>query len=449
VNSPWVNDANAALLTDLYELTMLQAYFESGANETAVFDLFMRRLPPMRNYFVACGLEHVLTYLETLSFSADAVEYLQSLGQFTPAFLASLRDFRFAGDVYAVPEGTVVFPQEPLVEVVAPLPQAQIVETFLMNQIQIATITASKASRVVYAAKGRSVVDFGLRRMHGADAAMKAARAYYIAGVDATSNVLAGKTFDLPVSGTMAHSYIQSFVDELEAFRSFLHSYPDAIILVDTYDTIRGVRHVVELAKQLGPDFRASGVRLDSGDLLELSRQARSVLDEAGLGRLKIYASGDLDEYAIDRLLQAGAPVDGFGVGARMGTSSDAPYLDTAYKLVEYAGRPTMKLSKDKRTLPGRKQVFRRRSDGTPSEDVIGLANEKVEGEPLLEKVMENGRRTTPSESIVRCRSRCQIEVGSLPALVRALGSAQPAYRVSVSPGLTKLQEELSRDLAQ
>src|SRR5262245_32220254 len=294
---PWVDDSNAALLTDLYELTMLEAYFQAAMNKTAVFDLYVRRLPPNRNYLIASGLEHVLHYLETFSFSVDAIVFLRSLGRFTDGFLESLRKFRFTGDVYAVSEGTAVFENEPIVEVIAPLPQAQILETFLMNQIHLSTMAASKAARVVSAARGRSVVDFGLRRMHGTDAGMKQARAFYIAGIHSTSNVLAAQAFDIPVSGTMAHSYIQSFDDELDAFRQFVRSYPDTIILVDTYDTLGGVRHLIELARELGSAFRVSAVRLDSGDLLNLARQTRQLLDTANLGGVKIFASSDLDEY--------------------------------------------------------------------------------------------------------------------------------------------------------
>jgi nicotinate phosphoribosyltransferase len=432
----WVTDANAVLLTDFYELTMLEAYFQSGANDIAVFDLCVRRLPPVRQYLIACGLDHVLSYLETLSFSPNAIAYLGSLGKFTKPFLDSLRNFRFTGDVYAVPEGTVIFPDEPILEVVAPLPQAQIIETFVMNQIQLATMAASKASRVVFAAQQRPVIDFGLRRTHGTDAGMKAARAFYIAGISATSNVLAGQVFGIPVSGTMAHSYIQSFENEVEAFRSFLHTYPDAILLVDTYDTLRGVQRVIDLSRELRQECQVSGIRLDSGDLLHLAQQSRRLLNESGFENIKIYASSDLDEYAIDRLLQSGAPLDGFGVGTRMATSSDAPYLDMAYKLVEYAGRHTMKLSEHKRTLPGRKQVFRERRGAKFAGDVIAVASEKVEGEPLLIKFMENGRRLRSPETLEECRSRCKSELNHLPEVQRGLSESQSAYPVVVSPEL-------------
>src|SRR5262245_34574032 len=283
MTNPWVHDSNAALLTDLYELTMLQSYFDEGMNDLAVFDLFVRRLPPNRNYLVACGLEHVLHYLETLAFSPEGIAYLRSLRRFSEAFFESLAAFRFTGDVFAAPEGAVVFANEPLIEVVAPLPQAQIIETFLMNQIQMASLAASNAARVVSAAGGRSVVDFGARRMHGADAAIKEPRAFYIGGVDSTSNVLAGALWNIPVSGTMAHSYVLAFDSEIEAFRRFLRTYPDAILLVDTYDVRQGVQHVIDLARESGSAFQVAGVRLDSGGLAAEAFEVRRQLDHAGL----------------------------------------------------------------------------------------------------------------------------------------------------------------------
>lgn len=445
MTSHWVDDSNAALVTDFYELTMLQAYFDAGMNDTAVFDLFVRRLPPNRNYLVACGLEHVLHYLETLYFSSQALDYLASLDRFSNAFVKSLADFKFTGDVYAMPEGTVVFPNEPIIEVVAPIPQAQLIETFVMNQIQLSTLAASKAARVVTAARGRQIVDFGLRRMHGADAGIKAPRAFYIAGVNATSSVAAGRMFGLPVSGTMAHSFVQAFESELDAFRSFVKSHPGGVLLIDTYDTLKGVQHVIDLARELGSAFHVSGVRLDSGDLAELSKQVRKMLDDAGLHHLKIFASSSLDEYVIEELLSAGAPFDGFGVGAHMATSQDAPFLDTAYKLVEYAGRPTMKLSLHKSNLPGRKQVFREKTNGKAKRDVIGLADEHLGGEPQLLKFMENGRRVGPPEPVDASRTRCSAEIRVLPEALLSLDSADPIYPVEISPNLARLRDDLSR----
>jgi nicotinate phosphoribosyltransferase len=438
MNPRWVGDSNPALLTDLYELTMLQSYFAEGMNDVAVFDLFVRRLPATRNYFVACGLEHVLDYLEEIAFSEENLEYLRSLSRFTDPFLASLRDFRFTGNVYAVPEGTVIFQNEPVLEIVAPLREAQLVETFVMNQIQLATMAASKAARVVCAARGRSVVDFGVRRMHGTDAGIKEPRAFYLAGVDATSNVLAGQVYGIPLSGTMAHSYIQAFDDELEAFRRFARSYPTAILLIDTYDTRKGAEHVIQLARELQLDFRVSGVRLDSGDLAAGAVEVRSMLDRAGLREVKIFASSSLDEYEIERLVAVGAPIDGFGVGTHMATSSDAPFLDTAYKLAEYAGHPKLKLSESKTTLPGRKQVFR-----SLAGDTIGLRDETIAGRPLLVQVMVGGERVQPQESLQSCRERCRREIASLPQTLLSLTKADVPYRVDVSPELLRLKDQV------
>ncbi len=388
---PWIDDGNAALLTDLYQLTMLQAYWRDGQTDEAVFDLFVRRLPEHRDFLLACGLDDVLRYLESFRFSPAALAYLDSLDCFAGEFLEFLAKLRFEGDVHAVPEGTTIFADEPIIEVVAPLPQAQLVETFLLNQVSFQTMVASKAARVVAAAEGRPVVEFGLRRLHGTDAGMKAARAAYIAGVGATSNVLAGMVYGIPVAGTMAHSYIATHDSELDAFRAFATQYPDSILLVDTYDTIEGVRNVIRLAKDADTDFRVRAVRLDSGDLATLAAATRELLDDAGLDHVEIFASGNLDEYRIAELVRGGAPIDGFGVGTRMGVSADHPSLDTAYKLVEYAGRSRMKFSTDKSNLPGRKQVYR-----TESHDVIALHDESVDGRPLLEKVMAGGKRLPP-----------------------------------------------------
>ena len=445
MNSRWVDDSNAALLTDLYELTMLQSYFADGMNDVAVFDLFIRRLPATRNYFIACGLEHVLDYLEGLTFSKESIEYLRSVGRFSSEFLNSVRDFRFTGDVYAVPEGTVFFPNEPIIEIIAPLREAQVVETFVMNQIQLSTLAASKAARIVSAARGRSVVDFGVRRMHGADAGLKEPRAFYIAGVDATSNVLAGQVYGIPLAGTMAHSYIQAFDDEMEAFRRFVRSYPTATLLIDTYDTRKGAEHVIQLARELRSDFRVSGVRLDSGDLASGAAEVRGMLDAAGLRKVKIFASNSLDEYSIDRLVTGGAPIDGFGVGAHMATSSDSPVLDTAYKLAEYAGQPKLKLSESKATLPGRKQIFRKRSSGKVAGDTIGFLDEHVSGEPLLQRVMAAGKRVQPPESLQSCRDRCGAEVAALPEKLLSLTAADVPYRVDITPALIHLRQEIAK----
>jgi nicotinate phosphoribosyltransferase len=433
----WVSDSNALLLTDLYELTMVQAYFEEGMVAPAVFDLFVRRLPQRRNYLVACGLDDALRQLERWSVPDAAVAELRRTGLFTPRFLDRLRDLRFTGDVFAVPEGTVVFGDEPILEVVAPLPEAQLAETFLMNQIHLQTLAASKASRVVAAAAGRTIVDFGLRRVHGTDAAMKAARAFYVAGVNGTSNVLAGLAYGIPLAGTMAHSYIQAHRSEREAFRSFVDLYETTVLLVDTYDTLRGVSQVVELARELGDRFHVSALRIDSGDLGALSKAARTILDDAGLSRIRLFASSSLDEYEIAKLVAEGAPIDGFGVGARMGVSEDAPYMDMAYKLVEYAGAGRTKLSPGKPILPGRKQIFRTVENGESKGDVIGRHDERLAGRPLLVQVMENGRRTPAgNEPLSAARARAKREIDALPPRVRGLDGADPPYPVAVSDSL-------------
>ena len=447
--SGWVNDSNAALLTDLYELTMLQAYFEEGMEEESVFDLFARRLPEHRNYLVACGLDDALRYLETLSFPVEAIAALSRIGLFSDRFLERLARLRFRGDVFAVPEGTVVFGGEPLVEVVAPLPEAQLAETFLMNQLHFQTVAASKAARVVTAANGRTVVDFGVRRMHGTDAAMKAARAFYVAGVHSTSNVLAGLTYGIPVAGTMAHSYVQAHVNEIEAFRAFARLYPETVLLVDTYDTLAAVRKVVALAREMGERFRISALRLDSGDLDALSKAARRILDEAGLQGVSIFASSSLDEYTIAKLVAQGAPIAGFGVGTHMGVSDDAPYLDMAYKLVEYAGIGRTKLSPEKPILPGRKQVFRTFTQGEAVSDVIARHDEALDGRPLLVQVMRGGRRTTAgSETLSAARSRASRGVAELPARLRALEAVDPAYPVRVSAALEAAHQRILRELS-
>jgi nicotinate phosphoribosyltransferase len=423
------------LLTDLYALTMLQAYFEEGMSDEAVFNLFVRRLPARRNFLLACGLEDVLTYLETLRFDQPALVYLESLGRFSPRFLQHLERFRFTGHVDAVPEGTPVFADEPILEVVAPIAEAQFIEAFVMNQIHLQTVLASKALRIIMAAGGRQVVDFGLRRRHGIDAGMKAARAFHIAGVDATSNVAAGQAYGLRVAGTMAHSYIQAHDDEYQAFRAFARLYPDTVLLVDTYDTLAAVGKVIELAKELGRDFRVTAVRLDSGDLLDLSIRARRMLDEAGLQSVGIFASSSLDEGSIAALVAANAPVNGFGVGAEMGISPDAPSLDIVYKLVEYSGRGRVKLSPGKAILPGRKQIFRVERDGVARYDVVARHDETPCGRPLLQPVMRDGARLPAGErTLADACARRTMELDRLPAALRSLEPT--SYRVNVSAAL-------------
>jgi len=426
-----------SLLTDLYELTMVQAYWLEKRRGKAVFSLYPRSLPDTRNYFIACGLDDALSYLENLRFTPEALDYLRTLGQFSEDFLAWLGEFSFTGDVRAVPEGTPMFPDEPFLEVTAPLPEAQIVETVLINRIHAQTLAASKCTRVVAAADGRAVVDFGLRRMHGTEAAVKNARAYVIAGAVSTSNVLAGATYSIPVTGTMAHSYIQSHDSELGAFRSFTALYPDTVLLVDTYDTLGGVKNVIRLARELGDGFRVRAIRLDSGDMAELSIQARRMLDDAGLDQVRIFASGNLDEYAISDLLDRGALIDGFGVGTFMGTSADAPTIDFSYKLTNYNGEDRIKLSTAKQSLPGPKQIYRIEKNGQAVRDVITGQDESSSGRPLLVEVMKKGQRlNTDATDMQAAAARTKQELARLPGILLGLGKAEVGYPVTVSEAL-------------
>ena len=444
------SQAVSSLFTDLYELSMMQAYVEEGMDDQAVFSLTVRRLPATRNYLLACGIGTVVDYLEDLCFSADDLAYLSSLRQFSPRFLDWLGGFRFSGDVYAVPEGTPVFENEPILEISAPIAEAQLIETLVLNQVHLQTVLASKAIRVVTAAQGRPVVDFGARRMHGTDAAVKGARAFHIAGVASTSNVLAGLLYGLPISGTMAHSYVQAHDDEVAAFRAFARLYPDTTLLVDTYDTLEGVRRVVKLAIELGGEFKVGAVRLDSGDLASLAKGSRKLLNDSGLRDVRIFASGGLDEQVIASLIAARAPIDGFGVGTKMGVSSDAPDLDIAYKLVEYAGKGRLKLSAGKRVLPGRKQVFRTESEDSTTGDVIGRAGEELPGTPLLRPVMRDGKRLPEAQESLEDMRRCAAHaVSRLPASVRAIEPADPPYAVAISDLLLEHERQVTRRVAQ
>lgn len=432
------------LFTDLYELTMLQAYLAEGMTDTAVFTLFVRRLPEHRNFLLACGLESVLTRLERLRFTDDDLAYLRSLKTFSDDFLTWLRGFAFTGDVDAVPEGTPIFGNEPILEIAAPIMQAQLVETLVMNQIHVQTVLASKGARVATAARGKKVVYFGARRTHGIDAALLAARAFYIAGIDATSNVLAGKLYGIPVAGTMAHSYIQAHDDEREAFRAFAKTFPGTTLLVDTYDTLEGVQRVVDLVKQAPDEITISAVRLDSGELGALARETRRMLDAAGLQQVGIFASSGLDEWEIAKLLDAGAPIDGFGVGTGMGVSDDAPALDIAYKLSEYGGEGRTKLSRHKPILPGRKQVFRQEKEGKAVGDVIARAEEQLESRALLRSVMRGGRRASEAaDDLQSIRRRAKEEIAKLPAHVTSLKPADPPYPVRTSTALEQHHEEV------
>jgi nicotinate phosphoribosyltransferase len=428
--------SNLALFTDLYELTMGQAYAAEGMDQPAVFELFFRTMPPRRNFLVAAGIEDVLDYLEQLHFTHDDLAYLRSLGRFSESFLDRLKGLRFTGEVWAVPEGTLVFPHQPLVQVRAPLIEAQLVETYVLNQVHFQTVLASKAARVVLAAQGRSVVDFGSRRAHGVDAALKMARACYLAGAIGTSNLLAGQRYGIPVFGTMAHSYIQAHASELDAFEAFVREFPETTLLVDTYETLDGVRHVIELAQKLQERFRVRAVRLDSGNLGELARAARRMLDEAGLSQVGIFASSGLDEYEIQRLVGQGAPIDAFGVGTKLAVSEDAPALDMAYKLVEYAGIARTKRSTGKVLLPGRKQIYRQWAQDRMVEDVLAAWDEDVPGQPLLVPRMQDGHRTVAPPPISDVRQYVQQQLAALPDALRQLDTADPPYPVQLSPRL-------------
>ena len=439
-----------ALYTDFYELAMAQAYLHEGRADTlATFSLFVRELPPCRNYLVACGIEESLEHLESLRFSADDLDYLRALGAFSERLLGHLESLRFTGDVRAVREGTPVFAGEPLLEVDAPILEAQLLETYLMNALTAQTTLASKAARVTTAAAGRPVLDFGVRRGHGGEGGVRAARAYHVAGISATSNVLAGASYGVPVAGTMAHSYIQAHDSESEAFAAFVRSFPSTVLLVDTYETLAGVRRVIRLADELGSEFRVRGIRLDSGDLAALSREARAILDSAGLERVEIIASGGLDEHSIAELIAGDAPIDGFGVGSALAVSSDAPTLDTAYKLTEIGGVGRMKLSPGKLTRPGRKQVSRQRRGGRAAFDILGRADERLNGEPLLETVMSAGRRVAPrAGALDKARDRCARELFALPDRIRALEPARPGYPVEISPKLAHYSAEVAEAIS-
>lgn len=437
------------LVTDLYQLTMLQAYLEHGMRAPATFELFTRRLPPNRNFLVAAGLDAALDYLENLRFAAADIDYLESLGRFSSEFLDYLQGFRFSGSADALPEGTPFFANEPLLRVNATLPEAQLVETRLLNLVQLPTAVASKAARVVAAADGRSVVDFGLRHAHGADASLAASRAAYIAGVQATSNVAAGQAFGIPVAGTMAHSFVQAHDREREAFRRFLATFPGAALLVDTYDIDAGVATVIELVRKAGGAAPAA-LRLDSGDLAAHARRTRRQLDSAGLPQVQIIASGNLDEDEIARLTADGAPIDSFGVGAALAVSEDAPCLDVVYKLVAYDGRGRMKLAAEKSTLPDPKQIFRKIDGGSATHDVLGLANETLDGQPLLEPVMRDGKRLPGGRrSLDEIRDHAEHSLAMPPQRIRSLESATPPYKVEVSPALQEAAERTRRRLIQ
>lgn len=430
---------------------MAQAYFELGMHATAVFELFARRLPPSRRFLLAAGLEQTLEYLETLRFTSDDLEYLDGLGLFAPAFLEHLGALRFTGSVHALPEGTPFFADEPVLRVSAPIMQAQLVESRVLNIVHFQTLIASKAARCVLAARGRRLVDFGMRRAHEAAAALYAARAAYLAGFDATATVEAGRCFGIPLAGTMAHSFIEAHDREEDAFRRFLQvGTGPTTLLIDTYDIERAARRVGALARASAPVAarRLQAVRIDSGDLGAEARRVRAILDRLGCTHVRIVLSGGLDEHGIAALVDAGTPVDAFGIGTQLDASADAPVLDMAYKLEQYAGKARRKRSSGKATWPGIKQVFRRRGPrGEPLQDCIALAEEEADGDALLVEVMRGGQRLPALPQLCGIRTHCRAELERLPEAVRQLADAAgPVFPVEVSPTLRTLAASLDAE---
>ncbi len=427
------------LFTDLYQLTMMNAYFKAEKRGTASFELFVRKLPENRNYLVFAGLNDVVGLLQNYRFKSEDIDYLYSLKLFSDDFLDFLKEFRFTGNLYAMREGEIFFQNEPVLRVEAPIYEAQLFETAIMNQIHISSLIATKAARVFSVAKGKKLADFSLRRTHGFDAGMKVARSSYLAGFDGTSNVLAGKVYGIPVVGTVAHSFIMAFESEEEAFRAYLETFPsNGVLLVDTYDTVEGVKRAVRVAKEMGVTLK--GIRLDSGDVVELSKVARRLLDEAGFTETKIIVSGGLDEYRIREILEKGAPVDAFGVGTKVGTSADSPYIDFVYKLVEFNRRPVMKTSSGKKMYPGRKQVFRGKNG-----DTVGVFGEELPGEPLLEKIMENGQPVKKLPTLKESREFFLERFSKLPEEIKRV-DRRVEYPVRISE---KLKELYRRTLSE
>ncbi|MBI5751724.1 MAG: nicotinate phosphoribosyltransferase [Hydrogenophilales bacterium] len=441
-----INPLASPLLADLYEYTMLQSYLEHGMEQTAVFEFFVRKLPPGRNYMVAAGLEQALVFLENLAFSTEELDWLAQ--RFPPPVIHYLKNFRFTGDVHAMAEGTIFFPNEPILRVTAPMPQAQLVESRLMNLLNFETLIATKAARSVLTAPDKLLVDFGLRRAHGAEAGLLAARASYLAGFTGTATVLAGLLYDIPVFGTMAHSFVQAHDDESLAFEHFARTHPsNTTLLIDTYDTEAAASKVVLLVPKLrAQGIKIKAVRIDSGDLAEHARRVRRILDQGGLQDVTIFASGSLDEYQLHAMLSSGAPIDGFGIGTALDTSSDAPALDCAYKLQEYAGRPRRKRSEGKATWPGRKQVYRNyTSDGQMAGDVLALAEHDThQGEALIHPIMRAGCRVQAQDTLKAMRQRTLAEYTRLPETLRGLDTG-PAYCVVVSSALQELAGEVDR----
>ncbi|MFV0438125.1 MAG: nicotinate phosphoribosyltransferase [Desulfopila sp.] len=430
-----MNPALSPLLTDLYQLTMMQVYHDRNMEDEAVFELFFRSLPDQRDVLVACGLAQVLDYLTHLRFSPEEIAFLREDGRFDRRFLDSLATLRFTGAVHAMPEGTIFFANEPVIRITAPLNQAQLIETRLINIIQFQTLIASKAVRMKQAAPDKMLVDYGFRRAQGGEAGVLAARASYLAGFSGTATVLAGKLFGIPLFGTMAHSFIQAHDSEQEAFVNFGLSHPDnVVLLLDTYDTERAAKKVVAMANEFRrQNIVIKGVRLDSGDTIEMSRRVRAILDEGGLQDTSILVSGNLDEYILEQFRSQQAPVDGFGIGTKMTTSADLPYLDCCYKMVEYKGIGRRKLSKGKATWPGKKQVYRHLSpERLMTGDTLALADETPQGTPLLQQYMAGGKLITELPSLTASREYLLEQLAQLPPRPQR----GKAYPVEPSPTL-------------
>ncbi len=444
---PIPDPGRSLLLTDLYQLTMLQSYLEHGMTETAVFEFFVRKLPARRGFLVAAGLEQAVEFLEQAHFSQAELDWLAVSKHFPPGFIDQLADLRFTGEVHAPPEGTAIFADEPIIRVTAPLPQAQLVETRLINILHFQTLIASKAARMALAAPGKLLVDFGLRRAHGAEAGLMAARASYIAGFGGTATVPAEPRYGVPIYGTMAHSFIQAHNSEEAAFENFARSRPQSVILlVDTYDTEAGAEKAAKLAPKLAADgIRLAGVRLDSGDLADHAVKVRKILDGHGLKDVSIFASGGIDEDALLEFAGKGAPIDGYGIGTSLTTSNDVAALDCAYKLQEYAGKPKRKRSEGKATWPGRKQVWRRYgADGAMAGDVLTVEGDLQQGQSLIRPVMKDGRRIGPLPTLEDIRAHCADQLARLPEHLKRLES-EPRYAAEVSDALKALAAEVDR----
>jgi nicotinate phosphoribosyltransferase len=440
---------NESLLTDFYQLTMMQAYFNDGMKGTAVFEFFIRTMPENRHFFVAAGLESVIEFIQNLQFNIDDINFLREQKLFSEDFLLSLSHFRFTGDVNAMPEGTVFFPNEPVLQIIAPIEQAQLIESRVINLLHVQILIATKAARCVLQAPNKLLVDFGMRRAHGAEAALYAARASYLVGFSGTATVLAGKKYGIPLYGTMAHSYIQAHHSECTAFKAFARAQPNNVtLLIDTYDTERAAHRVVELAEQLQQEgIEIKAVRLDSGDLGLHAKKVRKILDKGHLSTIKIFCSGDLDEYQLHELIKNNYPIDGFGIGTRLNTSADQPFFDCVYKLQEYDGKPRRKKSEGKATWPGRKQVYRSyHNNGMMALDTITLTDEVVpNARPLLEPVIRAGKLVAPLNSLVDLRAYAAKELSSLPTELKDIDKAKK-YSVNIAPSLQNLAMAVDKE---